>query len=106
MSTPQTNQVTDQPAAVSTEQLLAQNEYLSTMVDVLQGQLAEATNKLTAAQVQATVFRTKMNVLGSRVTQLQGQLAEATAPADSGDKTLASADSAVKTDAGDATAAQ
>lgn len=60
---------------VTMEQVLAQNEYLTATVDVLQSQLAEATNKLTQAQVSATVFRSKMNMLGQRVNELQEQLA-------------------------------
>lgn len=91
MSDNSVQQTAAQPATM--EQVLAHNEYLSATVDVLQAQLAETTHRLTQAQVSATVFRSKMNMLGTRVNELQDQLAAARAavPASSNTPAVAAA---------------
>lgn len=93
MSDNSVQQTAAQPATM--EQVLAHNEYLSATVDVLQAQLAETTHRLTQAQVSATVFRSKMNMLGTRVNELQDQLAAARAAVPASSNTPAVAAAAV-----------
>lgn len=63
--------------APNAAQLQGTNEYLSVMIDTLQGQLNEAHSKLTTAQTNATVLQRANQRLGAQVADLQGKLAAA-----------------------------